>query len=70
MVHSDPQPLARVQVGDAHPIFNLLPYAPSEPTMDKKVAHRFRSLLAKGAKTTFWPTSFLEPIRRPNPILH
>jgi hypothetical protein len=68
-VNREAVPLVWLYIGDAQPFLNVAPKTNVVSTFDEEVAHGFHGLLAKGAKTAIWPTSFFEPIRRPNPFL-
>ena len=50
--------LCGIEGGEPQPIFDETPKADGEAAMDKKMLGGFRTLFAKGAKTTIRPTSF------------
>jgi hypothetical protein len=50
---------------NAKPLFQELPNPNGEAALDEKVIVVFFGLLAKWAKTTIFPTTLPQPIRRP-----
>ena len=62
-------PLTSLDRREPEPSDHHVPNADSEAAFEKKMCSGFILPLAKLAKATVWPTTALEPVGRPHPVL-